>query len=165
LRDLSEKAVDLIGNQPDGLTPDVAKAAIAQVNADSRVVYQAEWNSCSAAEKELLAKTAARGARGLSMPAETQAAGPGNWPAVDSARQLLLARGLVRENPTGDRITVADPGMRDWIEVRLGRTAATAGIALPGSAAPAVTAETGRHAQGADSHTRQVGKSTFTVNR
>jgi hypothetical protein len=166
LRDLSEKAVDLIGNQPDGLTPDVAKAAIAQVNADSRVVYQAEWNSCSDAEKELLAKTAARGARGLSMPAETQAAGPGSWPAVDTARQMLLARGLVRENPTGDRITLADPGLRDWVEIRVGQSAATAGVALPGSATPSITAETGgRHAEGASTYTRQVGQTTFTVNR
>lgn len=128
------------------------------------MVYQAEWNSCSGAEKELLAKTASRGARGLSMPSETQAAGPGNWPAVDTARQMLLARGLVRE--TGDRITVADPGMRDWVEIRVGHSAAHAGVALPGSAAPAITAETqGRHVEGANAYKRQVGQTTFTVNR
>ncbi|MEV6287980.1 ATP-binding protein [Kribbella sp. NPDC051770] len=167
LRDLSEKAVGLIRDPQTGLTADVAKAAITQVNADSRVVYQAEWNSCSDAEKELLAKTAARGARGLSMPAETQAAGPGNWPAVDTARQMLVARGLVRENSTGDRITVADPGMRDWVEMRLGKTAATAGVALPGSATPSIAPEqrAGRHAEGPNTRSRQVGGTTFTVNR
>ncbi|ONI67723.1 ATP-binding protein [Kribbella sp. ALI-6-A] len=166
LRDLSERAVALIGNRPDGLTAEVSKAAIAQVNAASRVVYQAEWSSCSAAEKDLLAKTASRGARGLSMPAETQAAGPGNWQEVDTARQLLVARGLVRENPSGNRISIADPGMRDWVEIRVGQSAAHAGVALPGSAAPSITPQArGRHAEGPQTATRQVGQSTFTVNR
>jgi hypothetical protein len=56
--------------------------------------------------------------------------------------------------------------MRDFVELRVGQSAATAGIALPGSAAPAITAESsGRHAEGTSTRTRQVGQTTFTVNR
>jgi hypothetical protein len=163
LRDLSEKAVDLIGNQPDGLTLGVAKEAIAQVNEDWRGTYQADWNRCSDPEKELLAKVAGRGARGLSMPAELEAAGD-HWMAVDSAREVLAARGLVRET-TGDRLTIPDTARRDWVEMRLGHRAATAGVALPGSASPAITSGGGRHAETSNTRSRQVGQTTFTVNR
>ncbi|ADB29212.1 hypothetical protein Kfla_0083 [Kribbella flavida DSM 17836] len=165
LRDLADEAVQL-ARPPEGITPEVAEVATAQVNARSRVVYQAAWNTCSDAEKELLAKTAARGARGLSMPAETQAAGPGKWQEVDKARQGLVARGLVRESASGQRISIADPGLRDWVEMRIGKSAAHAGVALAGSPAPAITPQTpGRHAQGPSTATRQAGNTTFTVNR
>jgi len=163
LRDLAESSLELA--QPAyGITADVAKAATAQVNARSRVFYQAAWNSCSDAEKELLAKGAVRGSSGLSMPGETQAAGPGQWQAVDAARQGLVARGMLRD--TGQRVKVSDPGLQDWVETRVGQSAAHSGVALAGTAGPALgTPESGRHGQRGNSTTRQVGTTTFTVNR
>ncbi|QNE19934.1 ATP-binding protein [Kribbella qitaiheensis] len=168
LQDLAETSLQLA--QPAyGITADVAKAATAQVNARSRVFYQAAWNSCSDAEKDLLAKVAVRGASGLSMPAETQAAGPGQWQAVDAARQGLVARGMLRDS--GQRVKVADPGLQDWVQTRVGQSAAQSGVALAGTAGPALSqpaanaAESGRHGQRGSSTTRQVGTTTFTVNR
>jgi hypothetical protein len=162
LQDLAQTAVELA--QPaHGITAEVAKAATAQVNARSRVFYQAAWNSCSEAEKDLLAKVAVRGPSGLSMPAETQAAGPGQWQALDAGRQGLVARGMLRD--TGQRVKVADPGLQEWVQTRVGQSAAHSGVALPGTAAPALDQAAGRHGQRANSTSRQVGTTTFTVNR
>jgi hypothetical protein len=116
----------------------VARAATEQVNARSRPLYQAAWNDCSDAEKDLLAKVAVRGQRGLGMPGETQAAGPGKWQEVDSARQSLVARGLLREGSTGQRVRMADPGMQDWVQTRVGHSAAHAGVAIPTPHAAAI---------------------------
>jgi hypothetical protein len=56
--------------------------------------------------------------------------------------------------------------MRDWVEIRVGQSAAHAGVALPGSAAPSITPQArGRHAQGPQTAARQVGQTTFTLNR
>ena len=162
LQALAETSVELA--QPAyGITADVAKEATARVNAQSRVFYQAAWNTCSDAEKELLAKVAVRGSHGLSMPAETQAAGPGQWQAIDAARQGLVARGLLRDS--GQRVKVADPGLQDWVQTRVGQSAAHSGVALAGTAGPALTQPDGRHAPRGNSTTRQVGTATFTVNR
>lgn len=136
LRALADNAVQ-IARPPDGITVDVAKVATAQVNANSRVFYQAAWNTCSDTEKDLLARVAVRGPRGLAMPAETQAAGPGRWQALDNARQGLVARGLLRES--GQRVSVADPGLQNWVDTRVGQSAAHAGVAIPGAQTPAVS--------------------------
>ncbi|GAA1563754.1 hypothetical protein GCM10009789_16100 [Kribbella sancticallisti] len=163
LRDLADNAVQL-AHPPYGVTADVAKLATNQVNARSRVFYQAAWNTCSDAEKDLLAKVAVRGPRGLAMSGETQAAGPGKWQALDTARQGLVARGMLRDN--GQRVSLADPGLQDWVQTRVGQSAAHAGVALPGSPAPAITPPgSGRHRQTTNNTTRQVGNTTFTVNR
>jgi hypothetical protein len=130
LHDLATTAV-AFAQTPDGITPTVAKAATERVNARSQPLYQALWNKCSHAEKDLLAKVAVRGKRGLGMPGETQAVGPGKWQEVDSARQSLVARGLLREDSTGQRVRMADPGMQDWVQTRVGHSAAHAGIAVP----------------------------------
>lgn len=128
LRDLADTAVELA--QPaGGISTEVARAATARVNDQSRVMYQAAWNNCSAAEKDLLAKVAVRGPHGLAMPSETQAAGPGRWQELDDARRDLVARGMVRDH--GQRVTVADPGLQDWVQTRVGQSAAHAGVALP----------------------------------
>lgn len=135
LRDLADNAVRL-AQPPYGITADVAKHATAQVNDRSRVFYQAAWNNCSDAEKDLLAKVAVRGPRGLAMPTETQAATSGRWQEVDNARQGLVARGMLRES--GQRVNLADPGLQEWVETRVGQSAAHAGVALPGTPAPAI---------------------------
>jgi hypothetical protein len=130
LQDLATTAVSFAW-PPYGITPALAKASTEHVNARSRPLYQAAWNNCTYAEKELLAKVAVRGQRGLGMPGETQAAGPGKWQEVDSARQSLVARGLLQEGSTGQRVRMADPGMQEWVQTRVGRSAAHAGVAVP----------------------------------
>ncbi|TWD80675.1 AAA ATPase-like protein [Kribbella amoyensis] len=164
LRDLADSAVQL-AQQPDGLTTEVAKTATARVYAQSRVVYQAEWNNCSPAEKDLLAKVSLRGSRGVSMQGEMRKAGEDRWQTVDAARAQLVARGLLRESPNGDRVTVSDPGMRDWVETRIGVSAAQTGIAAAGSQAPVLEQPRGRHAETGKTSPRTVGNTTFTVNR
>lgn len=164
LRDLSETALQF-AQPPYGITTDVAKRAMAQVNGQARVFYQAAWNTCSPAEKDLLAKVAVRGPRGLAMAGETQAAGPGRWQEVDAARQGLIARGMLRESPSGGRVSLADPGLEDWVQTRVGQSAAHAGVALPGTPAPAITSPpAGQHHRGPVTSTRQVGNTTFRVN-
>ncbi len=172
LRDLAETAVQL-SQLPDGITADVAKAAAAEVNARSRVVYQAAWNICSDVEKDLLTKVAMRGSRGLQLNSEAVAAGAGRW-QLDTARQNLVARGLLREHPNSDRVTVGDPGLRDWVETRVGQAAAQSGIASPGTQSAIgqdavgeqhATEGQGRPAESANTRTRTVGNTTFTVNR
>jgi hypothetical protein len=67
---------------------------------------------------------------------------------------------------TGQRVKVSDPGLQDWVETRVGQSAAHSGVALAGTAGPALGApEYGRHGQRGNSTTRQVGTTTFTVNR
>lgn len=169
LRNLSETALQF-ARPPYGITADVAKQATAHVNAQARVFYQAAWNTSSPAEKDLLAKTAVRGPRGMAMPAETQAAGPDRWQEIDAARQGLVARGMLHES--GARVTVADPGLQDWVQTRVGQSAAHAGVALPGTPAPALAqpqpgiAATGggRHQRGHVTTTRQEGNTTFRIN-
>ena len=105
------------------------------------------------------------------MPAETQAAGPGKWQQLDAARESLVARGMLRES--GQRVALADPGLEDWVQTRVGQSAAHAGVALPGTPAPAISQPTatpgvtstgGRHRQTANTATRRVGNTTFTIN-
>jgi hypothetical protein len=162
---LSETALQF-ARPPYGITAELAKAATARVNDQARVFYQAAWNTCSPAEKELLAKVAVRGPRGLAMAGETQAAGPGKWQEVDAARQGLVARGMLRESPNGSRVSLADPGLQDWVQTRVGQSAAHAGVALPGTPAPSITqpAPTGQHVPGRVTSTRQVGNTTFRIN-
>ncbi|HEY4569120.1 MAG TPA: hypothetical protein VIH10_06625, partial [Kribbella sp.] len=121
LRDLGEVAVQL--RDPErGITTDVAAAATAQVNAEAAVLYQGIWDQkrTTHAQKDLLAKVAAQGPHGLSMPEQTQGAGPGVWQEIDSARQQLVARGLLREN--GPIVTIPDKAFQDWLNDYLGQT-------------------------------------------
>jgi hypothetical protein len=69
---------------------------------------------------------------------------------------------------SGQRVKVADPGLQDWVQTRVGQSAAHSGVALAGTAGPALTqpaAEAGRHSPRGNTTTRQVGTTTFTVNR
>lgn len=114
---------------PQNLTTTVANAAIDRVNTQSRMIYQAVWNNSTDAEKDLLARAAVRGQRGLSVPSVTQAAGMDHWVGIDKARQSLVARGLVRENT--NRLRFADPGLQAWVQSRVGQSAAHAGVPVP----------------------------------
>jgi hypothetical protein len=129
LRTLAGAALGLGGRQP-GITTDIANATTAQLNLRSRLLYDAAWYGCDAAEKDLLARTAGRGAHGLSLRDES---GPGNW-SLDNASNDLISRGLLRQN--GRTVSIADPGLQEWIQTRLGQSAATAGIARPTGRAP-----------------------------
>jgi hypothetical protein len=136
---------------PYGLDTDIAKAAIGQVNAQSAVLFEAAWNNSTDAEKDLLARAALAGPRGLSVPSVTQAVGPEKWAAVDAARQSLKARGLLRESEGSGRMRFANPGMQQWAELHVGTSAAHLGVALPGpvqqqSSAAQVAADQGARA-------------------
>ena len=150
MRDLAEVAVQL-GRPVDGITTDVAQAAIAQVNDLSRPLYQAQWNNCSAEEKDLFARVGGRGPQGMTIRREIHEAESGRWQELDRARQLLVARGMLREHgENGGQVTVADPGMHEWIQTRLGQSVAHLGVALPTAPTQAVTqsaaaAEPSRH--------------------
>ncbi|TDD29934.1 ATP-binding protein [Kribbella turkmenica] len=156
LRDLSETALPMALAR-GGVTVDVAKAATAQVNDKSRVLYQAAWNNCSDSEKELLAKVAAHGPQGLSLPGDTGLAGLGRWQELDDDRQQLVARGMLRDD--GQRISVADQGLQEWVQARVGQSAAHLGIAPPTAATPAITAESAR-----PTATRDYKGMTFQIN-
>jgi DNA polymerase III delta prime subunit len=135
LRELGQAAVAL--RHPDrGITVEVAARATARVNADAAQMYQSVWDEkgTSHAQKDLLARVAAQGPNGLSMPQATQAAGPDGWQEVDRARQQLVARGLLREHD-GQVVTIPDQGFRDWLNRYLGQTpAAPAPQAIEGAA-------------------------------
>ena len=141
LRDLAESALPM-AQQSGGVTVDVAKVATAQVNDKSRVLFQAAWNNCSDSEKDLLAKVAAHGLHGLALPGDTGIAALGRWQELDSDRQHLVARGMLREN--GDRILVANPGLQEWIQTRVGQSAAHLGIAAPTAQSQAAVTESAR---------------------
>jgi len=156
LRDLAETALPM-ALQSGGVTVDVAKIASAQVNDKSRVLYQAAWNNCSDTEKDLLAKVAAHGPHGLTLPGDTGIAALGRWQELDADRQNLVARGMLREG--GDRITVADPGLQEWVQTRVGQSAAHLGIAPPTAPAQAAVTESTR-----PTTTREYKGMTFHLN-
>src|SRR5439155_12089111 len=83
LRRLGQAAI-AFGDPDLGITVRSAATATARVNADAAVMYQSVWDqkSTSHAQKDLLARVAAQGPTGLSMPDETQAAGPGEWQEI-----------------------------------------------------------------------------------
>ncbi|MFI5691581.1 ATP-binding protein [Kribbella sp. NPDC051586] len=127
LRTLAAAALEL--SEPgSGITAEVAATATARLNAQSRALYDAAWYNCTPTEKELLAKTAAHGSHGMQTPSRSEAAGPDRWD-LDSAAQKLVSRGLLTR--TGHQIRVADPGFQDWVQTRLGVSAAQAGLARP----------------------------------
>jgi hypothetical protein len=127
LRTLTSAALELAGPER-GITTEVATTATSRLNAQSRALYDAAWYNCAPTEKELLAKTAAHGSRGMPIPSRSEAAGPARWD-LDGAAQKLVSRGLLTR--TGHQIRVADPGFQDWVQTRLGVSAAQAGIARP----------------------------------
>jgi hypothetical protein len=130
LQQLGAAAAEL-SRPPYGLDADVAKAAIRHVNVQSAVLFEAAWNISTDAEKDLMARAAVRGQRGLSLPKLTEAAGPDKWAAIDTARQSLKARGLLRESPGSERVRFANPGMQEWVQAHVGRSAAHLGVAIP----------------------------------
>ncbi|MFI6679755.1 ATP-binding protein [Kribbella sp. NPDC050470] len=135
LRSLAETALPM-AQQAGGVTVDVAKTATAVVNDQSRHVYQAAWNNCNDTEKDLVAKVAVHGPHGMALPSEGGLASIGRWQELDTARQNLVASGILREG--GGRLAVANPGMQDWVQTRVGQSAAHLGVApltAPGQAA------------------------------
>ncbi|HEY3513473.1 MAG TPA: hypothetical protein VGL36_30125 [Kribbella sp.] len=134
-------------DQEQGITVLTAARAIAHVNADAAQMYQDVWDQkdTTAAQKDLLARVAAEGSNGLSMPAVTQAAGPGTWQQIDEARQDLVARGLLREHD-GTVVTIPDHGFRDWLNDYLGQ------IPKPPAATPVLPEAGARSAALAPAH-------------
>lgn len=116
---------------PAGVNAEVAEVAIGNVNAQSAMLYEAAWNNSTDGEKDLMARAAVRGQRGLSVPSVTQAAGPDQWAAVDASRQSLKARGVMRESDGSERMRFADPGMQQWVRAHVGQSAAHLGVQLP----------------------------------
>ncbi|GAA1568488.1 hypothetical protein GCM10009804_26190 [Kribbella hippodromi] len=133
LRTLAGAALEL-ADPREGITVDVAVAATAKLNAQSQALYNAAWYNCSAAQKQVLARSASHGARGMEIPARSET--PDRW-SLDEATQKLVSRGLLTR--TGHQIRVADPGFREWVQTRLGVNTAQAGIAHPGAARPSAT--------------------------
>ncbi|GAA2834032.1 ATP-binding protein [Kribbella solani] len=131
LRTLAGAALEL-ADPGVGITVDVAAAATAKLNAQSQALYNAAWHNCSPAEKQVLARTASHGARGIEIPARSET--PDRW-SLDEATQKLVSRGLLTR--TGHQIRVADPGFRDWVQTRLGVNTAQTGIAHPTATRPA----------------------------
>jgi hypothetical protein len=162
LRDMADRAVQVAG--PNGITADVARTAVKEIDAEAQIVHQAAWNVCSPTEKELLAKVAAQGASGLSMPG---VGGPGRWQELDEARHALVVRGLLQEGPGGEIVTVPDPSLRDWVVTRVGRDIAQKGLA-PASQAPAIDQSATTAATAADGRqttTRTAGNTTYSMDR
>ena len=105
MRDLLDTALE---NSPAELTPDAAKLATASVKAESAIVYEKAWSSCSNAEMDLLTRAAAQGPQGLTTPAATAAGGSEKWQALERARTSL---GHPRHPAGGGR---AHHGRRPW---------------------------------------------------
>ncbi|MEU4605072.1 AAA family ATPase [Kribbella sp. NPDC023972] len=158
LRRLAETALPL-AVQAGGVSVDVAKAATAQVNDQSRVLYEAAWDNCSKTEQELLAKVAAHGAHGLALPDGAGLASLGRWQELDADRRKLVAAGMLRES--GGRLAIGDPGLQAWVGTRVGHSAAHLGIAPLTAPAPAVTVESARPTTGHQATNRDVRKVTF----
>ncbi|WP_433002824.1 AAA family ATPase [Kribbella sp. CA-294648] len=131
LQALAATATAMAASQPLGLDSRVAKAAVEQLTSQSRPLYEALWNNSSDGEKDLLARTAVRGTRGLAMSSVTQQAGPEHWAAVDSSRQSLKSRGILRQGEESGRLRFADPGMLRWVQTHVGQSAAHLGVAMP----------------------------------
>ena len=139
---LGATAMAMAAGQPLGLDARVAKAAVEQVTSQSRPLYEALWNNSSDGEKDLLARTAVRGARGLAVSSVTQQAGPEQWAAVDSSRQSLKGRGILRQGEESGRLRFADPGMLRWVQTHVGQSAAHLGVSMPTVALGAPSAAT-----------------------
>ncbi|GAA0574424.1 hypothetical protein GCM10009534_05430 [Kribbella sandramycini] len=149
LRTLADTALELTDPRT-GLTGAVAAAAAARVEARSAVLYQGRWQKCTDGQKELLARVAAQGVNGLSMPAETEATA--NWQPIDQARQELVARGLLRER--GEYVDFAEGGMRDWVNGQLDQTPAAPAL-VAAAARQQVAVPVARRAVGVFGATRE----------
>ena len=159
LRDLAERAVEVAG--PNGITADVARAAVKEIETGAQIVHQAAWNACSGTEKELLAKVAAQGPSGLSMPG---VGGLDRWKELDEARYGLVVKGLIQEGD-GEIVTAPDPSLRDWVVTRVGHDIAQKGLA-PASQAPTIApAATAAGAEAGDRQptTRSAGNATYSM--
>jgi hypothetical protein len=67
--------------------------------------------------------------------------------------QGLVARGMLRD--TGQGVKVSGPGLQEWVRTRVGQSAAHSGVALAGTAGPALGGvESGRHSQRGNSTAR-----------
>ncbi|MGW7681461.1 hypothetical protein ACWGID_12020 [Kribbella sp. NPDC054772] len=127
LRTLAAGALE-IADPSTGISAEIATTATSRLNVQSRVLYDAAWYNCTAAQKELLVRTAARGAQGIADPAQSDQQESRRWD-LDGAANKLVARGLLTRSD--HQIRVADPGFREWVQTRLGVNAAQAGIAHP----------------------------------
>ncbi|WP_350279878.1 ATP-binding protein [Kribbella sp. HUAS MG21] len=136
LRTLAGAALELVRPGDDTITADIAVAASARLNTRSQALYAAAWTNCTPHEMTLLARTAAHGSRGIPIPSRTE--NPDRW-NLDDASTALVSRGLLTR--TGDRIHVTDPGFQDWVQTRLGASAAQSGIAHPALANTAARAQ------------------------
>jgi hypothetical protein len=138
LRALASSALELVGPDSGSITATVANAASARLNGRSELLYSAAWYNCSPVQKELLVKTAASGPQGLLRPAHERVRDESTWQR-DEAAQDLLSDGLLARSGKY-QIMVADPGFRDWVQIRLGLDAAQSGLARPlGSQAQVAT--------------------------
>jgi hypothetical protein len=123
LRTLAGSALELSDPQV-GVTDQIAKTAMLQLNLRSHLLYDAAWRDSDPNERELLAKAAAH-PHGLPMK---EVVGVGNW-GLDGARWELVSKGLLRDH--GRHVSIADPGMLAWVQDRMGIAAANSGIAQP----------------------------------
>ncbi|GAA1709151.1 hypothetical protein GCM10009745_66320 [Kribbella yunnanensis] len=110
LRALATTALDL-ADPTTGLTTPGAHQATTRHNESSRPLYEAAWHNCTPAEKSLLAQ-AAQTTTGIPLPPATTS----RWP-VESAATRPLTQGLLRATPT--HLTLADPGLRTYLQTRL----------------------------------------------
>jgi hypothetical protein len=143
LRTLAGAALELTDPET-GITPDVADRAMLQLNEQSRMLYDAAWYNCTPGQKEFLVRAAAHGSTGIPLPAQTEAPdSPRRFP-LDQAAQKLISQGLLTRLGN-HQAKVADPGFQQWVQARLGVSAARAGLAAP-TAAQAELRSTGERA-------------------
>ncbi|TDW18238.1 hypothetical protein [Kribbella kalugense] len=158
LRALASSALELVGPGA-GITETVANAAAARLNGRSELLYGAAWYNCTAIQKNLLVKTAAGGPQGILRPSKEPVRDGSTWQR-DKAAQDLLSDGLLARSGK-HHIMVADPGFRDWVQIRLGLDAARSGLAHPVGLQAQVASSSersghSRPAQGPGGSTRDV---------
>ncbi|MEU4196748.1 hypothetical protein AB0E69_32925 [Kribbella sp. NPDC026611] len=139
LRTLAGAALELT-DSATGITPEIANRAMAQVNEQSRALYDAAWFTCTSDQKEVLARAAARGSAGIPRPAQTEPAESPKRFELDQAAQKLVSNGLLTRSGGEHHFKIADPGFQEWLQNRLGQHAAQTGVAAAGTLPPARTA-------------------------
>ncbi|MGW6281954.1 hypothetical protein [Kribbella sp. NPDC055071] len=125
LRRLADTSLSYARRARTGITPEVARQAIARVKHKDRAEHRIDWtNTKDDAQKDLLAMVAAQGLNGLVMPEVYRDAGRDAWQRLDQARLDLVARGLLREEE-GGLVTISTTGFMEWINKEVtGRQAA-----------------------------------------
>ncbi|MFF0266141.1 hypothetical protein [Kribbella sp. NPDC004536] len=121
-----------------GITADNATAAARRLNVRSQGLYDAAWFNCSNDMKEMLRRAVSHGSQGALIPTRTEPRGPRAW-ALDGAKEKLISMGLLTEKD--QRVRIADPGFREWVQDRFGFAVAQAGLAQAGTAPQLPAAE------------------------